>query len=124
MHLFPRAWSKFPTENLLNVLGAHANCLVCSHTGGYASFFVCVCVVECCRAVSVLLRRALVPLAVGRSSARWHGGVRPAPQSPAAVLLRQSAAHPRRHLGARLRAALSGPHPALCAHLQLAGHPR
>lgn len=76
------------------------------------------------RAVGILRRRAVVPVGGGGASARRASGAQPAAQSPAAVLLRQGAPHPRRHLGARLLAALPGPHQAVCAHLQLAGNQR
>lgn len=77
-----------------------------------------------CRAVGVLRRCALLPLAGGGSPAEQTPGAQPAPQRTAAVLLRQGPPDPRCHLGARLLPALSGPHQTVCAHLKLAGYQR
>ncbi|TWW68560.1 Protein ARV1 [Takifugu flavidus] len=49
------------------------------------------------------------------------GGPSP-PQSSAALRLRESPAHPCRHLGARLLAAVPGLHQAVCSNLKLTGY--
>lgn len=69
------------------------------------------------RAAGVLLRNDWLLEGGGGEDPRAP----PPPQGAAAVVLRQGPPHPRRHLGARLLAALPGPHQAVRAHLQPAG---
>ncbi|XP_061609909.1 protein ARV1 isoform X3 [Phyllopteryx taeniolatus] len=74
------------------------------------------------RAVGVLRRRAVGPAGGVPSPRRRRGSPSP-PASAAAVVLRQSPPGARRHLGARLPAALPRLHQTLRAHLQHAGRP-
>ncbi|XP_061668392.1 protein ARV1 isoform X2 [Syngnathoides biaculeatus] len=73
------------------------------------------------RAVGVLRRRAAGPAGVVAPSPRRRRRPPPPPASSAAVVLRQSPAGARRHLGARLPAALPRLHQTLRADLQHAG---
>ncbi|KAI4798273.1 hypothetical protein KUCAC02_022166 [Chaenocephalus aceratus] len=62
------------------------------------------------RAVSVLRCRAVVPRGGGGASAGRDPRPPPAAPGSAALLLREGPPYPRRHLGARPRPALPGPH--------------
>lgn len=68
-----------------------------------------------------LLQR-LAALSPGGSGG--EGEDRTPPQGPVALVLRESPPHPRRHLGARLLAAVSGLHQAVRANLKLSGYQR
>lgn len=72
------------------------------------------------RAVGILQR--LAALSPGGSGGECEDPT--PPQGPVALVLRESPPHPRRHLGARLLAAVSGLHQAICANLKLTGYPR
>lgn len=77
----------------------------------------------CCwtsRAVGILQR--LAALSSGGSGVEGEDPT--PPQGPAALMLRESPPHPRRHLGARLLATVPGLHQALCANLKLTGDQR
>lgn len=72
------------------------------------------------RAVGILQR--LAALSSGGSGGECEDPT--PPQGPVALVLRESPPHPRRHLGARLLAAVSGLHQAICANLKLTGYQR
>lgn len=76
------------------------------------------------RTGGLLRRRSALPLAVGGCAAGGLRTARTAPQSLAAVLLRQSPASSRGHLGARILPLLSGTHQTFCSDLKLSGHQR